>query len=113
MYFSQGQYTAALEQSEHRWHLQPMQEAQADVIYAGNSCASRQPIPHGVWFVTRDADRNPQLVAPSSTVLPSGYPEQLPLRLCGDRPDNRIALYVPAVVFDWLNGHVGSVMIDE
>ena len=113
VYFDGGQYSAALQQSAHHWHLQPILGDDVDVTDRASSCTSGTPVPKGVWLVTRDSTGQPQLLAPSTTALPPGYPEKLQLRVCGDEPDRQQALFVPAVVFDWINEHVGAVLIDD
>jgi hypothetical protein len=123
VYFDGGQYTAALQQHARHWHLLPLQGADVDVIEHASTCVNRMHIPHGVWVVTSDSAGRPQLVAPSATVLPAGFPQQLELRACGDnsgsartdgaRTDSAAALLVPAMVLDWIKANVSSVMIDD
>jgi len=111
VYFDAGQYSAALLQSAHLWRLQPLSGDDVDVIDRG--CTNSTQIPHGVWLVTRDAEGRAQLVAPSTTVLPPGFPEQIALRSCGAGAADARALAVPAVVLDWIQANVNSVLIDE
>lgn len=113
VYFPAGQYTAELQQHARHWRLQPLEGADTAVTYAAGTCANAVTLPDGVWFVTRGVGDQPELLAPSSTALPTGFPERVPLRVCGDENDAGPTLAVPAVVFDWLRDHVGSVLIDE
>lgn len=110
VYFESGQYSASLAQGAHRWHLQPLDGDAVDVI--DRACMSDLHLPRGVWLVTRDAADHLQLVAPSATELPAGFPGQLRLVACGSDAD-RSALGVPDIVLTWLAGNSGSVMIDE
>ena len=113
VYITDGQFTATLEQHSHRWRLQPLRGEEVDISDHSNSCGSREPIPHGLWYVSQDGTGRPQLVAPSVTPLPSGFPQHVALRACGDANDDALALFVPAVALAWINDHVGSVLIDD
>jgi hypothetical protein len=110
VYFESGQYTALFAQGAQRWHLQPLDGDVVDVV--DHACASELRLPRGMWLVTRDAAGRLQLVAPSTTELPAGFPGQLRLVACGSDAD-RGALGVPDIVLTWLAGNSGSVMIDE
>lgn len=110
VYFDSGQYTASFAQGARRWHLQPLDGDAVDVV--DRACVSASRLPRGVWLVTRDAAGRLQLVAPSATELPAGFPGQLRLVACGSGAD-RGALGVPDIVLTWLAGNSGSVMIDE
>jgi hypothetical protein len=111
VYFEGGQYSAALQQGAQRWHLQPIQGD--DVEVTDRACASATRIPNGVWIVTHDESGQAQLLAPSTIVLPPGYPERLQLRVCGDGAAQDSALWVPAIVLDWIKDQVGAVLIDD
>ena len=108
--FESGQYSAALAQGARQWQLQPL--AGDDVEVIDRACINRTHVPNGIWLVSRDADGRPTLIAPSSTVLPAGYPQQIALRACGEA-GAELALQVPPVVLAWLESNVNSVMIDE
>jgi len=113
VYFDAGQYSATLLQNAHEWRLQPITGNAVDVIERDPACRTHATqIPSGVWLVTRDDAGHLQLVAPSSTELPSGFPAQLRLVACGSGAE-RDAIAVPDIVFAWLAGNSGSVMIDE
>lgn len=110
VYFETGQYSASLLQGARTWRLQPLAGDDVDVVDV--SCINRQHVPRGVWLVSRDADGQPQLLAPSSTRLPPGYPQQIALRPCGQvTQDNTIG--VPPIVLAWLEANVNSVLVDE
>ena len=112
VYITDGQYTATLQQHSHRWLLQPLRGEQVEVIDHSKACGSHSPVPKGLWYVSQDADGHAQLVAPSVTPLPAGFPQHVALRACGDNGDG-IALYVPQVALHWINDFVGSVLIDD
>ena len=113
VYFDAGQFSATLLQNAHEWRLQPITGNAVDVIDRDPACRAHAPaIPHGVWLVTRDDGGRLQLVAPSSTNLPSGFPPQLRLVACGSG-DGHDAVAVPDIVLTWLAGNSGSVMINE
>lgn len=113
IYITDGQFTATLEQHSHRWLLQPLRGDQVEIVDHASDCGSRNPVPNGLWFVTRDADGRPELVAPSATRLPDGYPSRVLLAACGDATVADAVLYVPQVALNWLNERVGSVLIDD
>ena len=114
VYFDTGQYSATLLQKSAEWRLRPLTGGDIDVIARDSACRTEgAPIPKGVWLVTRDDAGRLQLLAPSTTELPAGFPQTLPLDACGDTPVRARALEVPRMVFDWISGHVGSVMIDD
>ncbi|HXR63670.1 MAG TPA: hypothetical protein VN720_09055 [Rudaea sp.] len=112
LYIFDGQYTATLQQHSHHWHLQPLRGDEVDVIDHAKDCGSRKPIPNGLWFVSQDATGKPQLVAPSVTALPAGFPQHVALAACGEKVDGD-ALFVPAVALAWINANVGTVLIDD
>ena len=113
IYITDGQFTATLEQHSHRWRLQPLRGDEVDVTDRSQSCGSSKPIPHGLWYVSQDDRGRPQLIAPSVTALPSGFPQHVSLLACGEKSGDDIALFVPAVALNWINDHVGSVLIDD
>ncbi len=86
-----------------------------DVIDHTAACKNAVHIPHGVWMVTSNNAGQAQLLAPSATALPAGFPQQLELRACSDpgNADGSATLLVPAVVLDWIRSNVSSVMIDD
>jgi hypothetical protein len=113
LYIFDGQYTATLKQHAHRWQLQPLRGDEVEVIDHAKDCGSRKPIPHGLWLVSQDANGKAQLVAPSVTALPEGFPQHVALRACGEKADGDVALFVPPVALNWINANVGTVLIDD
>ena len=113
IYITDGQYGAALKQSEHLWRLLPMRGEEVDVTDKARSCGSGVQIAHGLWYVTQDDNGRPLLVAPSVTSLPAGFPEQVALRACGEPTGTDAALFVPAVALEWISEHAGTVLIDD
>lgn len=113
VYITDGQFTATLDQHAHRWRLQPLRGEEIDITDHSRACGSRQPIPHGLWYVSQDAHGQPELVAPSVTPLPNGYPTRVALHVCGESADEPAVLFVPDVALAWINDHVGSVLIDD
>jgi hypothetical protein len=113
IYITDGQYTATLKQSAHLWRLLPLRGEEVDVTDKARNCASGVKIAHGLWYVTQDDNGRPLLVAPSVTPLPTGFPEQVALRACGEPTDTDAALFVPAVAMEWISEHAGTVLIDD
>ena len=110
VYFESGQYSATLAQGARQWRLQPL--TGDDVEVTDRACINRTHVPDGIWLVSRDGDGGLHLLAPSSTILPTGYPEQIALRACGDAGTDT-ALQVPPVLLAWIEHNVNSVLIDE
>ena len=110
VYFDGGQYSASLSQNARQWRLQPLDGNDVEVI--DRACMNRSHVPDGVWLVSHDAEGHLQLLAPSTTILPTGYPEQIALRACGEAGTDT-ALQVPPVVLTWIENNVNSVLIDE
>ena len=106
-----GQYTAALQQHAQQWHLLPLRGAQIEV--SEHNCASNSTVPNGLWFVTQDSGGKLQLVAPSVTKLPEGFPDNVALRSCGEQADKRTTLFVPAQALAWIEQNAGTVLIDD
>ena len=110
VYFESGQYSAVFTQGAQRWRLQPLAGDVVDVV--DHACANGLRVPRGIWLVTHDEGDGLQLVAPSTTELPAGFPKHLRLVACGSGAE-RDAFGVPDIVLTWLAGNSGSVMIDE
>ena len=113
IYITDGQYTATLKQHLHRWLLQPLRGDEVDITDHSQTCGSHTPMPKGLWYVSQDEHGRPQLVAPSVTPLPAGFPQHVALRACGEKADDAVALYVPPVALHWINDYVGTVLIDD
>jgi len=108
-YIFDGQYTAALQQHARRWRLLPLRGEEVDVAAA---CDSRS-VPAGLWYVTPDEAGRLELLAPSVTALPGGFPQHVALRACGDTATAGATLFVPAAALDWIAANAGTVLIDE
>ena len=113
IYVTDGEFTATLEQQSHRWILQPLRGDQVEIVDHAADCGSRRPVPNGLWYVTRDAQGHAELVAPSATQLPDGYPSRVRLAACGDEAAEDAVLFVPQVALNWIDANVGTVLIDD
>jgi hypothetical protein len=113
IYITDGQYTATLLQHSHLWRLQPLRGDEVDIVDHSKACGSSTPVPKGLWYVSQDEHGQPRLIAPSVTALPTGFPQHIALRACGEKVDGDVALYVPAVALNWINDYVGSVLIAD
>lgn len=113
IYITDGQYTATLQQHSHRWLLQPLRGDEVDITDHSKTCGSATPMPKGLWYVSQDDLGRPQLVAPSVTTLPEGFPQRVALRPCGARTDGNMALFVPAVALHWISDNVGTILIAD
>ena len=78
---------------------------------AENASCATSAIPNGFWIVTRDAAGGPELLAPSHTELPAGFPERVALRTCGD--GDLHAVHAPKAVIDLLASNAGVVYVDD
>lgn len=112
-YIFDGQYTAALQQRAHHWRLLPLRGEQIDVSVNASNCNAGTTVPSGLWFVTPDSAGKLQLVAPSVTKLPAGFPDSVALRACGEQADTRTTLFVPSKALDWIALNAGTVLIDD
>jgi hypothetical protein len=109
-YFESGQFSASFAQDSRHWQLLPLAGDAVDIV--DRACANTLHLPRGLWLVTRDSADHLQLLAPSTTQLPAGFPEQVPLVACGTG-GARGAFGVPDIVLSWLADNSGAVMIDE
>jgi hypothetical protein len=112
LYIFDGQYTATLKQHSHRWQLQPLRGDEVEVTTTRRTAAAPGRY-RMVCGSSARTPRQPQLVAPSVTALPAGFPQHVAMRACGEKADGDVALYVPAVALNWINANVGSVLIDD
>lgn len=112
-YIFDGQYTAALQQHAHQWHLLPLRGEALEVSDTAAHCADNTAVPNGLWFVTQDGAGKLQLIAPSVTRLPAGFPDTVALRACGEPADTRTTLFVPDQALNWIASNAGTVLIDD
>jgi hypothetical protein len=104
-----GQYTAVLDAQNAQWRLLPS-DGQNFAIQLDNNCRSSSKIPAGLWLLTRDANGNPELLAPSQTVLPAGHSGHIPVVDCADDQDNALAM--PASLIEWLGNTTGAIYVE-
>jgi hypothetical protein len=112
VYVEGSHYTAVLEQSRQRIHLTALDGAQLE-IWSNGICAAQPSIPTGVWYVARNADGQPELLAPSTTALPRDYPERVALVACGTASGGTPAVALPQAVIDMLATSTGAVYVGE
>jgi hypothetical protein len=103
-----SQYTAAYDQAHGQWRILPA--SGQDLAIDIGDCATGKAIPTGVWLVSRDDAGRVQLVAPSTTVLPSGASDTIAVRAC-DAPEAG-ALVLPQPLIDLLASDAGAVWIE-
>lgn len=108
-----GQYGAVLDQEAKRWRLLPGDGIDLVVTATDPSCAGSSRLPTGIWLVTEDGAGHPVLSAPSITPLPASHPEQVALRLCGERGDGSPHLAVPQGMLDWLTANTGAIYVED
>jgi hypothetical protein len=102
-------YSAVLHRQQGAWRLLAGDERRLRV---SDDCRGGTPPPRGLWLLTRDGQGHPQLVAPSSTVLPPGHPGRIRLLDCrqpavGDEP----SLALPDQLLNWLDQNSGSIYV--
>jgi hypothetical protein len=99
----------------YRQHLAKWQVSQglgrAKVWRAEDPSCATGALPNGFWIVTRGADGSPELLAPSHTELPEGFPERVALKTCGD--GDLHAVHAPQAVIDLLASNAGLVYVDD
>lgn len=108
-----SQYTAVLHQRSHEWRVLGLDGHEIQIANAGSSCAAQAPLPDGVWLVTRDAAGKPQLLAPSVTALPKGYPDHVSLVACNETRVAGRTLAAPSALIDLISSNAGAVYVDE
>lgn len=108
-YVAGSQYTAELNQTTGQWRLLPANGQ--DVVIDTGTCATGAVHPKGLWLLVRDANGQPELLAPSTTPLPAGSPERIAIRSCDQATGN--ALAVPQPVIDLLAADTGAVLLDD
>ncbi|MCI1728056.1 MAG: hypothetical protein LKM32_01215 [Chiayiivirga sp.] len=108
-----SQYTAVLNQQDQSWRLLSAEGTDLAVSAAEPGCLAGRRLPEGVWLVTRDAAGQPVLTAPSVTVLPNGYPEQVALLDCAASAKGRPHVAAPQGLIDWLSDHSGAILVQN
>ncbi|MCK7593450.1 hypothetical protein [Pseudomarimonas salicorniae] len=115
VYAEAGQFTAMLDRDAQQWRLAPIVGEAIDVRSAELCPSTIRPVP-GLWLVGRDEQGQPQLIAPSATLLPEGHSGRVALRRCDDpalREASVEAYGVPGKVLDWLVSESGAVLVDD
>jgi len=108
-YDAGSQYTAELNQSTGHWHLLPANGQ--DVVIDTGTCGTGAVHPKGLWLLVRDAQGQPELLAPSTTPLPAGSPDHIAIQSCDKATGN--ALAVPQPLIDLLAADTGAVLLDD
>ncbi len=104
-------YDAVYNGPARRWRLLPAEGRDVKLRIA-ESCDLGTAPPPGLWLLTRDAQGQPTLVAPSATALPDGHPGRVRLLDCNQaQPDALPALAVPRALLDWLSDNSGSIYV--
>lgn len=109
VYQAGGQYTAVLNAANAQWRLLPS-DGQDFAIQLDDNCRSNSKIPAGLWLLTRDANGQAELLAPSQTVLPEGHSGRVSIVSCADQQNN--ALAVPASLIEWLGNNTGAIYVE-
>lgn len=103
-----SQYTAILNSQSSQWHMVP--RIRQDITRSEQDCHSNAVIPTGLWLLTRDANGNPELLAPSQTILPAGHSGHIPIISCAELQSNGLA--IPAKMIDWLSKNTGAIYVE-
>lgn len=113
VYQPASHYGATLKQASGLWRLHAL-DGQDLTVAVPTACASHQPLPTGLWLVTRAGDGGLLLRAPSATPLPEGHSGELAVRACDSDTGERggDAMRLPATLIDWLARSTGAVYID-
>lgn len=108
-YSAGSQYTASLDRTSGHWRLQPA--AGQDIVITTGLCPTGTTVPAGLWLLVRDANGRPELLAPSTTALPAGQSDRLPLRACDQAGDQQLAL--PQTLLDLLSSNTGAILVHD
>lgn len=104
-------YSAVWQPGQHAWRLLPA-DGPALKLRVRPACRAGEAPPPGLWLLTRGADGQPRLVAPSATDLPAGHAGEVRLVPCGATlPSGEPALAVPADIVRWLDQHSGAIYV--
>lgn len=106
-----SQYTAVLSQRTQAWRMVPTAGSDLAVSAAGTGCNAGGALPEGIWLVTQDGNGHPVLRAPSSTVLPDAFPDQVELRACGAPNNGEPYVAAPQALIDWLAYNTGAIYV--
>ncbi len=109
--FSDGQYTATLDQGSQHWTLLPIEGQGVEIFSPERQCAGGESIPVGVWLVTEDGRGRPELLAPSVTHLPPGHDGRIALVACGTEVDSGPSLAAPQILIDVLTERTGAIYV--
>jgi hypothetical protein len=112
VYVEGSHYTAILEQRQQKVRISALDGAKLE-IWTNGICPPAPAIPTGVWYVSRNAAGQPELLAPSTTALPEGYPERVALVACGTASEGTPAVALPQAVIDMLATSTGAVYVGE
>ncbi|MCB1552336.1 MAG: hypothetical protein KDJ14_00910 [Xanthomonadales bacterium] len=110
-----SEYTATLHTHSQSWRLSPVAGGDLDVRGA-DLCPHTEVPPSGLWLLDRDAEGNPQLVAPSITLLPDGHSGRVALRACDDPElqNAQVKAYgVPGNLLNLLISETGAILVDD
>jgi hypothetical protein len=105
-----SQYTATLDQNRGLWRLQPV-AGQDVVLRSTSNCATGAMVPVGVWLLVSDGNGQLELLAPSVTKLPAGFPDRVALRACDQAHGQQLA--VPQLVIDLLKAQSGAIYVSN
>ena len=109
-YYNAGsQYTASLDRTSGHWRLQP--SSGQDIEINTGLCPTGTTVPVGLWLLVRDANGRPELLAPSTTLLPAGHSERLALRNCDEAGEQQLA--VPQTLLDLLVNSTGAILVQD
>ena len=105
------QYAVTYRQQLAKWQVSRGSGGRAKVWRAEDPSCATAALPNGFWIVTRGADGSTELLAPSHTPLPAGFPERVALTTCGE--GDLHAVHAPQAVIDLLASNAGLVYVDD
>ena len=109
-YYNAGsQYTASLDRTSGHWRLQPA--SGQDIEINTGLCPTGTTVPAGLWLLVRDSNGRPELLAPSTTVLPAGRSERIALRNCEQAGDQQLA--IPQTLLELLASNTGAILVHD
>lgn len=109
---SGAEHTVELDPGGRHWRLLPLLGSPLEITLGEHCPLADTPLPPGLWLLTRDADDQPVLLAPSATTLPAGHSGVVALHDCDAAPDGRgHRLAVPAALSELLSSHGGTVLV--
>lgn len=114
VYLPGSHYGAELVRRSGTWHLLSPDGGLVGVRQLDCAPVAAADLPAGLWLLTRDADGQPELVAPSATSLPIGHRGRIRVRACrGGESAGAPSIAAPFAVLETLADGTGAILVHD